>query len=71
MTSTTELYAGTELHNTHLVTILLAEESNSTQFLSFLDWCIAEFLEWDVGTNLLVDDMFYLAQLLWSNLLEV
>ena len=71
MTSTTELYAGAELHNANLVAILLAKEGNGTQFLCFLDRRIAEFLEWNVGTNLLVDDMFHLAQLLWSDLLKV
>ena len=71
MAATTELYAATELYNTYLVAILLAEEGNGTQFLGFLDGSVAIFLQGQVLADTLVNKVLYLADLLGCNLLEV
>ena len=71
MATTTELYTCAKLNDTNLVAILLTEESDSTKLLSLLDWVVTIFLERNVLANLLVYDMLYLTNLLWSHLLEV
>ena len=69
--ATAELNGVAELHHAHLVAILLTKQGNGTHLLGFIDGTVAEFLQWDVGANLLVDDVFHLAQLLGCDLLEV
>ena len=71
MTTTTELNAGTELYDTYLVAVLLTEEGNSTQLLGFLNGSITIFLQGQVLTDTIVDQVFYLTNLLGCYLLEV
>ena len=71
MTTTTELNAGAELYDTYLIAVLLAEEGNSTQLLGFLNGGVAVFLQRNILTDTIVDQVLYLANLLGCYLLEV
>ena len=71
MAAAAELNARTELYDAHLVAVLLAEEGDSAQLLSFLDWRVAIFLKRQVLTDALVDEVLHLADLFGRYLLEV
>ncbi len=71
MDTTAELARRTKAHDTHLITIFLAKQGDSTQFLGFFHRHIAMFVTRQVLTDHVVDDTLYLAQLLVSHLLEV
>ena len=64
MTTTAKLDAAAKLYHTYLVAVFLTEESDSTKLLCLLDWSVAIFLQGEVLTNTLIDDMLYLTQLL-------
>ena len=57
--TTTELGRWTEANHTNLVAILLAEEGDSTKFLSLLDRSIAVLIQWIVGMK--IKSIFFLS----------
>ena len=68
MNTTAELAARSETNHANLVAILLAEESDGTKLLGFLERSVAMLVQSDVLTDHIVDDTLHLAQLLVSNL---
>ncbi|CCZ49491.1 putative uncharacterized protein [Bacteroides sp. CAG:661] len=71
MRTAAELDGRAELDDADVVAVLFAEEGDGTQFLGFLDGDVTVFLQRYVGTDLGVDQAFYLAQLFVGHLLEV
>ena len=71
MTTATELYALAELYNAHLVAILLAKESDGTQFASLIDGHITVVLQGDILADARIDYLLHAAQFLGCHLLEV
>ena len=71
MATATELYRLTKLNDTHAVSVLLAEEGNSTKLLGLLYRHIPMVLQRYVVADALIYDTFNLAQLLSRDLLEV
>ena len=71
MNTTAELNRIAELYNADLVAVLLAEEGDCAEFLSLLDWSVAELFEFDVLSDSLVNLALNLAKLFVCNLLEV
>ena len=69
--TTTELDGRAELDDADVVAVLLTEEGDSAQFLGLLNRNVAVFLQRNVGTDLGVDQVLYLTQLLVGHLLEV
>ena len=71
MRTTTELDGRAELDDADVVAVLLTEEGDSAQFLGLLNRNVAVFLQRNVGTDLGVNQVLYLTQLLVGHLLEV
>ena len=71
MDTTTELTRRTEANHTNLVAVLLAEQGDSAQLLSLVEWYIAMLVDVDVLTDHIVNHTLNLTDLLVGNLLEV
>ena len=71
MDTTTELTAGTEADHTHLVTVLLTEEGDGTEFLGLLEGHVTVLVERDILTDHLIDHTLHLTDLFITHLLEV
>ncbi|CCY55652.1 unknown [Bacteroides eggerthii CAG:109] len=69
--ATAEFNGGTELDNTYVVTIFLAEQRNSSQFFSFFNGYIAIFFQRNIGAYLGIYNVFYLTNLLICYFLEM
>ena len=69
--TTAELAARTEANHTYLVAVLLAEQGDSTELLSLVEWYVTMLVDVDILTDHIVHHTLYLAQLLVGNLLEV
>ena len=71
MGTSAELDGRTELNDTYMVAVFLAKKGDGSQLLGFLNGDVAVFLQRNIGANLGVDQVFYLADFLIRHLLEV
>ncbi len=71
MDSSAELATRTEAHHAYLVTVLLAEECDSSHLLCFFKRSVAVLIKRQVLAYHVIDDAFGTAQLFVGNFLEV
>ena len=71
MDTTTELARGAEANYTDLIAILLAKESDGTEFLGFIKRHLTMLVERNILTNHIINHSFYLAQFFVRYFLEV
>ena len=71
MDTATELTGWSKTYHTHLITILLAEESDSTKFLSLIKRYVTMLIKWDILTNHIIDHPLHFTDLFIGHLLEV